>query len=280
MIVMNYVHHTPIIENKVPNFDTTFLEIHDITSIQQRIRTNDNDESRFEESLRMEVDDLSRFQHKYTLSVNEVNLLAERGCPIEEHSYLDVFIRNAVTPKEDLAVTLANQYPILNKEYLCVVGSDHPSNVMEIAQFCERESLNVDRKLPIVICGLVCRQITIPEETLTRAGIHLLGFVDDIATVIRNSLATLNPVNIGSGTPIKVLDSIANDTPCMATERTVVAMQPHPLVVTYDFLSNPIVDEHVRRLAHIARGEFQRLRGTELIKCNKLGVFLNEHRPR
>lgn len=277
-VVMNYTHHAPILEGKLANFDRTFLEIHDITSIQQKIRSHDlqSDSPRFLDNIRLEVEHLRRFKHKCSLSPNESEFLAARGCPIDDHSYLDTFIRNTPAFTDAPNPIRENGF---EGEYLCIVGSGHPSNVIEINRFCERELENKNRRLPIFICGLVCNQIRIPNETLARSGIHLMGFVPDISGVIRGALATLNPVDIGSGTPIKVYDSIANQTPCLVTARTVCAMPPHPLVIEFDFNTSHLRDDDIRAKAAEARSLFQR---SEPGHCrpNKLGEFLDENRPR
>lgn len=277
VVIQNYVHHTPILEGKVDDLERIFLEIHDITSVQQRIRTNDEDATRFEESMALEVADLRRFAHKAALSDDEVAEFARRGCPMVSHSYMDVFLRNAQRALRAAGHAGTAPKGFQPGEYLCIVASDHPSNVLEINRFCAREAHNAQRRLPIVICGLVCQRITVPQTELAAAGIHLLGFVEDVSGILEGAVASLNPVDIGSGVPIKVLESVVHETPCLVTPRTLVAMQGHPLVVQYAFEGNPISDEQVRELAATARKNFERSRGEILIRPNQLGVFLDEH---
>lgn len=275
VVVMNYVHHAPILEGKLASFDRTFLEIHDLLSYQQSIRTSNTDPAVFEENLSAEIGHLNKFRYKKSLSPNEAEFLATKGCSIGDHSYLDVFVRQAGRKAPSHPTSGGMGFD----EYLCIVGSDHPSNVMGINQFCEKEVRNSERSLPILICGLICQKISVSHEALKGANIHLVGFVDDVGEFMRASIATLNPVDIGSGTPIKVLDSIAYETPCLATKRTVVAMPPHPLVVEFDFDETPIRDENIRKLAADARSRFQQGRGAGLIAPNKLGEFLDECCP-
>ena len=274
-VVMNYLHHAPILEGRINDLDRVFLEIHDIISVQQSIRINDDDHERFEENLAAEIIDLNRFKHKYSLSANEVKILAEKGCDIKEHSYLDYLIRHAgeeVTSRKDLPDS-----SLFDNDYLCIVGSDHPSNVSGINRFCDHELQNTARTIPIVICGLVSDKITAPAQALKQANIHLLGFVPSVAAIIEYALLTLNPVDIGSGSPIKVLESIAHRTPCLATHRTIVAMPPHPLVIAYDFEGRLLVDKDIRHLAEMARKSALNTASPDYVVTNRLGAFLDEY---
>lgn len=109
--------------------------------------------------------------------------------------------------------------------YILFAGSDHPSNVQGMVKFLkENHSALESLETPLIVAGKVC-------NALSESGINFgmdsnilyLWEVGDLYPLISNALFTINPVEAGTGTPIKVLESVASAVPCIAGPRTLEA---------------------------------------------------------
>lgn len=273
VVILNYVHHYPILKNKLKNFDTTFLEMHDISTVQQALRMKCEDAEIFYENIRKEVSDLSQFKHKFVLSDGEVKFLKENGCDVDYHSYLDVLLDKASQIAKEFKF---DQYRTKSQNYMCVIASGHPSNVEDIKSFIQRECANYKRKIPIYIYGNVCKSLEFDEVKLSNSSIFLKGYAENVYDIISKSLITLNPVNVGTGTPIKVIESIAYGVPCLASARSTVAISHHPLLIEFDFEHNLLDDIEIISIASIARDNFKKSEN-KCVSSNALGKFLDEY---
>ncbi len=104
--------------------------------------------------------------------------------------------------------------------YLLTVGlMSHPPNYLGLDDFLTRHWPVIRRAYPELIykiAGGGCPE-RFAERWQRMDGIELLGYVEDLAPLYREALAVLTPVDRGSGTCIKVLESLRHGRVCLGS---------------------------------------------------------------
>ncbi|MDX2265171.1 MAG: glycosyltransferase [Hyphomicrobiales bacterium] len=116
----------------------------------------------------------------------------------------------------------------LNKgvyEYdILFIGSSVQLNVEGICGFVERES-NWLHKYKIALGGPLCATPEVRNLAERHSNITLLGYVENLEDAYRLSKTTVSPLE-GSGLKIKIVDSLAMNTPVFASRQSFDGLKP------------------------------------------------------
>lgn len=94
------------------------------------------------------------------------------------------------------------------------LGSHNPTNVHALNCFLERVHPLIRAEIPdfeLLVGGGVAALV--PD----RPGLVKLGFIDDIGDLFASGMLFVNPVLMGTGMAIKLLDAMAHGLPCVST---------------------------------------------------------------
>jgi glycosyltransferase involved in cell wall biosynthesis len=94
------------------------------------------------------------------------------------------------------------------------LGSDNPINVSALQWFIDEVMPLVLAELPafrLKVVGSVCKSIA------DAGSIDKLGFVDDLADAFALAGVNVNPIQMGTGVNIKLLDAMMYGMPCLST---------------------------------------------------------------
>lgn len=94
------------------------------------------------------------------------------------------------------------------------LGSDNPINVNALRWFIEDVMPLVQAKEPrfqLKVAGSVCKAIVSTDT------VHCMGFVDDLASAFSQACVNVNPIRMGTGVNIKLLDAMMYGMPCVST---------------------------------------------------------------
>lgn len=94
------------------------------------------------------------------------------------------------------------------------LGSDNPINVTGLKWFIDEVMPKVRAKVPafrLKVVGSVCKALGHAD------GVEKLGFVDDLADAFSQACVNVNPVRMGTGVNIKLLDAMMHGMPCVST---------------------------------------------------------------
>lgn len=94
------------------------------------------------------------------------------------------------------------------------LGSDNPINVTGLKWFIDEVMPKVRAKVPafrLKVVGSVCKALGHAD------GVEKLGFVDDLADAFSQACVNVNPVRMGTGVNIKLLDAMMYGMPCVST---------------------------------------------------------------
>lgn len=95
------------------------------------------------------------------------------------------------------------------------LGSDNPINVTALRWFIGEVMPMIKREVPgfrLKVVGSVCNAIGASDQ------VDKLGFVDDLALAFAQACVNVNPVQMGTGVNIKLLDAMMYGMPCISTE--------------------------------------------------------------
>ncbi|MDB5643586.1 MAG: hypothetical protein JWN07_2903 [Hyphomicrobiales bacterium] len=246
--ILNYSHFHPMLTALGVARADAALEMHDISSEQQRIRGAFGDDE-FAAQFAQEMADVRGFGTVWVLSRAEQSKLAAQGVNCELHNYSEYFRAraqgaSAYSRRRHFSTLYRESAPFRDRmksaRHACasgdtihfsIIGSGHPANVEGILGFLRSlSSARISDRYVFYFAGKVCEHLRRECETLPPR-VVLLDFLRDIDPLIRLSDACINPVNLGTGLPIKVMDAISRQTPCISTERTIAALGAHPMLV-------------------------------------------------
>ena len=94
------------------------------------------------------------------------------------------------------------------------LGSDNPINVTALQWLIANVMPMIRREVPgfrLKVVGSVCKAIEAHEA------VDKLGFVDDLAQAFSQACVNVNPVQMGTGVNIKLLDAMMYGMPCIST---------------------------------------------------------------
>ncbi|MBR9762643.1 MAG: glycosyltransferase [Rhodobacteraceae bacterium] len=103
------------------------------------------------------------------------------------------------------------------------VGSDNPANRASLSVFVDHTLPRVTQALPafrLVVAGTICRSL--PDHP----NIRKMGVVEDLSQVYRDASFSLNPMEVGTGINIKLLDAMAAGLPVVSTLTGVRGVPP------------------------------------------------------
>jgi glycosyltransferase involved in cell wall biosynthesis len=105
------------------------------------------------------------------------------------------------------------------KNTVMVVGSNYPANIEGLKAFCEYAWPIVCKKNPraeLLVAGKIGDAIisNIPQ-------VKVLGWVDDLQALYRQSSVVINPTMTGTGLKIKTVEALCNGKPLVATQNAV-----------------------------------------------------------
>lgn len=95
------------------------------------------------------------------------------------------------------------------------LGSDNPINVAALRWFVDEVMPMIKREEPgfrLKVVGSVCNAMG------PRDGVDRLGFVEDLAQAFALACVSVNPVRMGTGVNVKLLDAMMYGMPCISTE--------------------------------------------------------------
>lgn len=118
------------------------------------------------------------------------------------------------SPAKEPAVTDAREEYILSVGYL-----GYSANYLGIDQFLDRVWPELNRRYPNLRFMIIGRDLPTPFKCKwqARPGVQLMGFVEDIEGLYGRSLFSVAPIYAGSGTCIKVLESMRLGRVCLAS---------------------------------------------------------------
>ena len=105
--------------------------------------------------------------------------------------------------------------------YIFTVGAlSHPPNYLGLDKFLSEVWPEVRRRYPSLAYKIAGKGLpgAYKAKWAKLDGIELLGFVEDMAALYKRALAAVVPIYSGSGTCIKVLESMAYSRVCISTE--------------------------------------------------------------
>lgn len=101
------------------------------------------------------------------------------------------------------------------RKALLFVGSDNPSNYYGILDFLNKDFPLIKAAFPsmeLIIAGNVCKRLeNIP------AGVNLLGELDDLSEAYGRSELVINPLTIGTGLKIKMIEAMGRSKLVLST---------------------------------------------------------------
>lgn len=117
------------------------------------------------------------------------------------------------------------------------LGSDNPPNRLSINHFIDATLpiiLRDDPDFELFVIGSVCRKVQ------DHPNVVKLGFVDDPVDAFRRAPLSINPMRLGTGVSIKLLDAMAVGAPVVATSQGARGVPEDMLagVVVVDDLDN------------------------------------------
>lgn len=104
------------------------------------------------------------------------------------------------------------------------LGSDNPINVSALQWFIEAVMPLVRAEEPrfrLKVVGSVCKAIGVVD------GVEKLGFVDDLADAFSQASVNVNPIRMGTGVNIKLLDAMMYGMPCVSTRTGARGLEEH-----------------------------------------------------
>lgn len=144
--------------------------------------------------------------------------------------------REVVTVGIDYEVAASNLVDESYKNTVLVVGSNYPANISGIKAFCEHAWPLVCKKKPkavLMVAGKIGDAIStdIPQ-------VRVLGWVDDLQTLYRQSAVVINPTMSGTGIKVKTVEALCNGKPLVATPNAVEGLDfkgEAPCLVCYNW---------------------------------------------
>lgn len=127
------------------------------------------------------------------------------------------------------------------------LGSDNPINTSGLSWFIEQVMPLIRREFDdfvLKVAGGVCKTVSQTD------GVQLLGYVEELGEAFSSAAVNVNPVQMGTGINIKILDALAHGAPSVTTRsgaRGLEYLEGGALKVVGDF-DAPAFAEHVCRL--------------------------------
>ena len=200
-VVAEYVFTTPCLR-EVPSGVLKLVDTHDMFSMRDP-----------EESLYCSPEE----ERAYLLNVDVVIAIqgAEAG-----HFRALVPERKVVTVGVDYeVVTRSRAGDEVSGNIVLVVGSNYPANIVGLKDFCEHAWPLVCRGNPgaeLWVAGKIGEAVSnkVPR-------VRVLGWVENLQALYRQSAVVINPTLTGSGLKVKSVEALCNGKPLVATPNAV-----------------------------------------------------------
>lgn len=200
VVIAEYVLSTPCM-SEVPSGVLKLVDTHDMLSKRNP-----------KESIYCSAEE----EREYLLNVDVVIAIQESEA--EEFRAL-VPERKVVTVGVDYELETHYKIDEYYKNTVLVVGSNYEANVSGLKAFCEHAwplVCNENPRAELLVAGNIGDGliITVPQ-------VKILGWVDDLKSLYRQSAVVINPTMTGTGLKIKTVEALCNGKPLVATRNAI-----------------------------------------------------------
>jgi glycosyltransferase involved in cell wall biosynthesis len=210
------------------NYANGLLELNGIDPAETIIETHDLDFIQFSKRYGHSLSS-RKIARKYR---SEVKLLESAGAligiaPTETGLFRMWFPSKTVFFVPDYGVAEApagNDDPALPVYDVLFVGSENVFNIDGIVEFMHTHRAFIENHR-LAIVGRVSHVAQVITEASALTNVELLGFVDDIDDLYRQSKIVISPVE-GTGLKIKVVEALAAGKPVFGSQHTIDGLPP------------------------------------------------------
>jgi glycosyltransferase involved in cell wall biosynthesis len=200
VVIAEYVLSTPCMR-EVPSGVLKLVDTHDLLSKRDP-----------KESIYCSAEE----EREYLLNVDVVIAIQESEA--EQFRAL-VPERKVVTVGIDYELATHCKIDEYHKNTVLVVGSDYEANVSGLKAFCEHAwplVCNEHPRAELLVAGKIgdALFVTVPQ-------VKILGWVDDLKSLYRQSAVVINPTMTGTGLKIKTVEALCNGKPLVATQNAI-----------------------------------------------------------
>ena len=197
-VLINYASWASLIEsNRFVGKATTILDTHDLLTAQNP------GYKYFGASFQEEIRRLSLFQHIFAIS-------------IEEQYIFEQFLNRKVSLVPMMIAKPEKRFiPIPDRTIdILYVASNNPHNIEAARWFMHEVYPLLDKSYHICIVGQITDSIDPGHPNIT-----CIPFAEDLDSYYQNSKITICPMRSGTGTKIKVVESLAHEVPVVCNKR-------------------------------------------------------------
>lgn len=200
VVIAEYVLSTPCMR-EVPPGVLKMVDTHDLLSKRDP-----------KESIYCSAEE----EREYLLNVDVV--IAIQDSEAEQFRAL-VPERKVVTAGIDYELVTRYKIDEHYKNTVLVVGSNYEANVSGLKAFCEHAwplVCNENPRAELLVAGNIgdALFINVPQ-------VKILGWVDDLKSLYRQSAVVINPTMTGTGLKIKTVEALCNGKPLVATSNAI-----------------------------------------------------------
>lgn len=169
----------------------------------------------FNDTSKREIASIYRCDLSLIISEVEMNILKYQFKVSEHLLYYLPFLTESIPPE-----TIKNLPKFKDREHIIVIGNFlHAPNHDAVLFLKQKIWPLIRKKLPKVELHVYGAYVTDKANQLhnEKEGFLMKGFVDDANTVMKKARLCLAPLRFGAGLKGKLMDAMANGTPCVMT---------------------------------------------------------------
>ena len=205
LFLMGYVHWAHLVD-EVKSTPTAIM-VEDCISVNIKERTANQSDFDLVSSLNDEIERVNKFDTAIYISDTERDMFTKKGATNKSFCIPHAVKTNSI---------VHSQEDFEGRNYdLVFVGSDNPFNIEAVNWFLANVWSMLGQQVTLAVAGDVCNSVD-SSKIDGKSRVHLLGRVDDLSDLYRNSKVAICPMLHGTGLKIKIIEALSYGLPVIS----------------------------------------------------------------